>query len=403
MTKSLVISKRIIDSLASRQEGEQWELLIAQLLRRLELKPDEKAMAEAAYDLLGASIAKKLNLPRHDVDVFAQGSMRTQTTINPRHPTNFDIDVFVKLTGPGYDAMDAETMFHSFGKALEGNESVTGVPYKKRRCWRLDYPNKPFYFDVTPAVRGTSYAGLGLRVRDPETIWAPTNPADFANWFCKRAELRFIFGARVIKSIAMDERASVEPLPQEEVGLDDILRRTVQLMKLHRDNMYHYADVKRKEAQPISVIIVTLATHAYADLWNNGKASFRSPLEVVLALVERMPFFIDYTSGKYLVANPELHGENFADRWNSDSGLRAAEFKRWHARLETDLEKLLHQGTKTANEADIREVFGAVGVEAWKASQPKSNILDGLLLSSTGLTKFNPTTPIKPGTADSLG
>lgn len=401
MTTSLVLSQRILKSLASRHEEQQWEVLIAKLLKRLELEEHERADAERAYEELGNSIAAKLKLPRHEVEVFPQGSMRTQTTINPRHPTKFDLDIVVKLLGPGYDSMAPEVMFQTFGTALKGNESVTGVPYQKRRCWRLDYPNKPFYFDVTPAVKGTTYAGGSLRVRDPDTQWAPTNPADFADWFCERADLRFAFAELLAKDESV-KRASVEPLPDGEVGLDDILRRAVQLMKLHRDNMYHFADEKRKDAKPISVILVTLATKAYADLWATKRSSFQSPLEVVLALVEKMPAYIN-TSGKYSVENPKLPHENFADRWNSDSGARANEFRVWHKRLELDLEKLLHQTSKAAKEADIREVFGGVGVEAWKASQPKVGILDGLI-SSGGLgTKGNPSVVIPPGSSDTLG
>lgn len=396
------LSKRLTESLVARQEVHQWEQLIATLLKRLELHPSEKAEAEREYEKLGESIARKLDLPRHEVEVFPQGSMRTQTTISPRHPVKFDIDIFVKLTGPGYDHMDSETMFQAFGKALEGNEAVTGVRVAKRRCWRLQYPNKPFYFDVTPAVRGTTAAGGALRVRDPDTTWAPTNPKDFAEWFCNHAAQRFEFAVSVERSVVL-EKASVEQLPQEAVGIDDILRRTVQLMKLHRDNMYHLAADKHKEAQPISVIIVTLVTEAYAELLKTHRHSFGSPLEVVLKLVEKMPEYIQRSGARYSVPNPKLRLENFADRWNFDDGARAAEFKRWHARLELDLDKLLHQGAKTAKEADIREVFGAAGVEAWRASRPKSNILDGLISTAGASGKTNPSAPVKPGSSDTLG
>lgn len=401
MTTPPTLSKRIIDSLISRQEEQQWEQLIGSLLRRLELRAADKAEAEREYKILGDSIAEKLKLPRHEVVVYAQGSMRTQTTISPRHPVKFDIDIFVELVGPGYSTMAAETMFHGFGKALEGNESVTGARKEKRRCWRLEYPGKAFYFDVTPAVRGTTYAGGALRVRDPATQWAPTNPGEFAEWFCTSADQRFVFTTPLLKSERAIARSGVEPLPNEPVGLGDILRRTVQLMKLHRDNMYWFADEKRKEAQPISIIIVTLVTHAYTELIRTHRTSFRSPLEVVLKLVEMMPDFLKRQGEKYSVPNPKLPLENFADRWNHDNGARAAEFKRWHARLELDLDKLLHNGTKTASEADIREVFGNVGVEAWKLSRPKSDILDGLISSAAPLS--NPKAPIKPGSSDTLG
>ena len=401
MTTPPTLSKRIIDTLISRQEEQQWEELIGSLLRRLELNATDKADAEREYTALGDSIAKKLSLPRHDVIVSPQGSMRTQTTIAPRYPVNFDIDIFVELDGPGYDTIDSETMFQTFGKALEGNEEVTGEREEKRRCWRLGYPGKPFYFDVTPAVRGSTYAGGTLRIRDPDTQWAPTNPGEFAEWFCNHAKERFVFATSLLKSEGMVARSDVEPLPSDPVGLDDILRRTVQLMKLHRDNMYWFADQARKETQPISIIIVTLVTQAYEKLIRTQRTGFRSPLEVVLKLVEMMPQYIRRSGGKYSVPNPKLPLENFADRWNSDNEARAKEFKRWHARLELDLEKLLHHGAKTAPEAEIREVFGNVGVEAWKLSRPKANVLDGLLTSAGPLS--NPVAPIKPGSSDTLG
>lgn len=401
MSTHPILSKRVLDSLIARQEEEQWEQLIANLLHRLELSAEDKAEAESAYTTLGHSIAHKLNLPQHDVDVFPQGSMRTQTTINQR--TKFDLDIVVKLSGPGYDKLDAETMFKNFGKALEGNESTTGVPEPKRRCWRLQYPNKPFYFDVTPAVIGSSYASdAHLRVRDPDTIWAPTNPTEFADWFCERAALRFIFNKTLIKGVALDH-ANIQPLPQEEVAIDDVLRRTVQLIKLHRDNMYWYAEPKQKETQPISVIIVTLATNAYHDLWQKRRQEFRSPIEVVLAVVEAMPNYILKNEKGYSVPNPKLVAENFADRWNHDHGLRAAQFTRWHNQLERDLDSLLHQNTKTATDASIRAVFGSAGVDAWKASTPTSNVLDGLISSSNTHSKSNPSAPTKPGSSSTLG
>jgi len=242
-----------------------------------------------------------------------------------------------------------------------------------------------------------------LRVRDPDTNsnWSPTNPLEFAQWFCERADRRFEFSRPLFKA-AMDE-ARIEPLPKDEVELDDLLRRTVQIMKLHRDNMYHFAAENHKVAQPISVIIVTLATHAYENLLNDKSHTFTSPIEVALALVEAMPDYINKSAGKYFVYNPALPAENFADRWNDDENRRAEEFSRWHKQLTTDLSKLLHTGSRSANEADIREVFGAAGVEAWKETRPTASGLDGIINSARGLANTTPTAAIKPGSSQTLG
>ena len=403
MTTNPSLPKRVIASLNARSEARQWEQLIGNLLRRLELDPVDRARAEADYEKLAERVADKLSLPRHDVHIFPQGSMRTQTTISQRHPMKFDLDLIVKLTGPKYDSPNPEVMFAAFGKALEGNESVTGTPEEKRRCWRLGYPGKPYYFDLTPAVRDqTGQAGSSLSVRDPDTPWAPSNPEEFADWFCTNANLRFPFQMAVRKS-QIEARTTVTPLPDGEVALDDILRRAVQLMKLHRDSLYWGVDENKKLAMPISVIIVTLATHAYSDLLSSRAHEFSSPIEVVLEVVDAMESYIERGQHGWRVENPALAGENFADKWNTDGGARRAEFMRWHSKLETDLEAMLYQNARVPSEDKVRSVFGPAGLEAWKASRPKANVLDGLIASGMGASKTNPDRPVKTGSSNTLG
>ena len=154
---------------------------------------------------------------------------------------------------------------------------------------------------------------------------------------------------------------------------------------------------------PISVIIVTLATNAYADLYAARRTSFSSPIELVLALVEAMPHYIQKDHTGWRVENPKLKGENFADRWNSDEDARALEFERWHARLETDLEALLHQSHRAPSEDRIRGIFGTAGLEAWKASRPRVSVLDGLIGSADGFTRSNPDKPVRTGSSNTLG
>lgn len=397
------LSKRVAESLALRNQTRQWEKLIGELLRRLELPFAAKQDAEAEYMELGNDIAAKLGLARTEVNVYAQGSMRTQTTISPRYPSKFDIDVVVELLGPRYRNPHAELMFHEFGLSLRGNEAVTGAPEARRRCWRLPYPNKPYYFDVTPAVIDDVRAtGAALKVRDPDTGWTPSNPKEFADWFCERADLRFHF-QRLVHKNAIEARSTVTPLPDEDIGIDDILRRTLQLLKLHRDNMYWFEKEEISDARPISVILLTLATHAYENLYRYRAHEFTSPIEVVLAIVEDMPLHIVAGPSGPEVRNPLLPSENFADRWQHDGGLRQREFYRWHKRVEEDLDYLLHQDSEDATEDRIRSVFGNAGVEAWKASKPKASVFGGLLATAPGQPKANPSAPLNTGSKRTLG
>ena len=115
MTTNPTLSKRIIESLNARSESKQWGELIGNLLRRLELDATERRNAEADYEKLADDIASKLSIPRHDVEIFPQGSMRTQTTISQRYPIKFDLDVLVKLSGPKYTSPNPEVMFQAFG------------------------------------------------------------------------------------------------------------------------------------------------------------------------------------------------------------------------------------------------------------------------------------------------
>lgn len=371
------------------------------LLKRLELDEAEKKDAEIEYMAMADDIACKLDIPRNDVTVYPQGSMRTQTTISPRGTAKFDIDVVVELSGTKYQHLDSESLFQSFGQALEGREALTGAPIPRRRCWKLTYPNKSYYFDVTPAVADTiKFPGAGLRVRDPDTGWSPSNPKEYADWFTAIAENRFPFQLKLTMDGLIEARKSVDPLPTEPVEIDDILRRTVQLIKLHRDNYYHYATDAQKDAKPISVIIVTAATHAFENIWNTRRTSMRSPIEVVLAVVEEMLQHIKQdSSGKYWVPNPKLPSENFADRWNSDKGVRAREFSSWHKKLEVDLEALLTDKYSTSTEGKLKSVFGQAGVDAWRVSlglADAGNSLLKSLVASSGAQVTNPSqaTPV---------
>src|SRR5690606_37442475 len=109
-----------------------------------------------------------------------------------------------------------------------------------------------------------------------------------------------------VAKVAAEARTQVDPLPDDDVGLDDILRRAVQLVKLHRDTIYRGAPTEKQELMPISVIIVTLLTHAYEKLLAERAYDFHSPIEVVLELIEMMPSLIVHHNGKWYVPNPAL-------------------------------------------------------------------------------------------------
>ena len=406
MNQKLSLSKSVMASLLARHQAEQWEGFIVSMLQRLELDEKERARAEMHYNVLAHQIANRLHVADTDVHIVVQGSMRTQTTISPRGNAKFDLDIVVKLTGGLFDGVDSETFFYTFGQALKGLNDAAGDPKPKPRCWRLDYPGEPFYFDVTPALPGSqAITGTDLRVRDPKTRWTPSNPEEFADWFCRISALRFGFESRKFEARTFDH-AQIDPIPSSPVGIDDVLRRTVQLIKLHRDNYYYGSLVSdaRKEAKPISVILVTLATHAYRDLWSKARNRFSSPIELALELVEQLPSRIERPDGKFWVANPALPQENFAERWNQDGGARAKEFATWHTQLTSDLELLFNEDYNSKSEQRIRRVFGQHGVDSWKASSGGmgTSVLSGLRATVPAQPRSNPSSPTPTGSKNTL-
>jgi hypothetical protein len=401
MTTTNNYAKRILETLQARKEQVQWETFIVEMLQKLELSPGERARATKYYEALGHHVAVKLGMADTDAHVFVQGSMRTQTTVSPRGNQSFDLDVVVKLTGPKVHGItDSERFFQNFGSALKGIKGADD-PTAKRRCWRLNYPGEPFYFDVTPALPGSRSLGVAtdLRVRDPKTRWSPSNPEEFADWFCTIANKRFSFH-RGLREMFAKAETQVTPIPDAPVGIDDILRRGIQLMKLHRDNYYWNLSDERKGAKPISVILVTLAGQAYNHMVTHEQIAYSSPIEVLLELVDRMPSGIVTAGRSYRVSNPALASENFADRWNSDEGLRAREFNIWQKQLSSDLEALFTEEYNKKSETRIRSVFGQYGVDAWKASMPSA--LQGLLAAVPGQPQTNPTSVRPQGSKNTL-
>lgn len=145
---------------------------------------------------------------------------------------------------------------------------------------------------------------------------------------------------RIIQQLAVAKRlanANVAPFPerQERKG---ILRRTVQLLKRHRD---HYFLAVDEEVAPISVVITTLAMQSYSYCVRNH--TFPDELQVLIDTIRMMPHFIERSQRKgrsfYAVWNKTTDGENFAERWNSEPK-RVNAFYEWHERALANFENI---------------------------------------------------------------
>lgn len=95
-------------------------------------------------------------------------------------------------------------------------------------------------------------------------------------------------------------------------------------MKRHRDVRF----ARDTENRPVSIILTTLAGHAYQGEDN--------VYDAVLRLISDMPRHIEVRAGRWWVANPVEPDENFADKWNEKPERRDA-FLKWLVDVRNDM------------------------------------------------------------------
>jgi len=304
------------------------------LCQSMELTATQYQEAQAKYEAVSNWLADSDDPRLASGLIFPQGSMRLGTTVKPLGRDEFDIDLVSQL---GYAQTDSPNeVYGAIGSRLSANGTYKALLERKNRCWRLNYAESSgLHMDITPAIRNVICTNDGLLVPDRElSDWSPSNPAGYADWFEERAKLRptmlFVEGVTL--------RADIAPLP-EQIQLKGPLKRIVQLCKRHRDLMFVDDNTG---AAPISIVLTTLAAHAYERLARTAR--FNNEYELVAAVIRAMPDFIkiDESSGQpiYVIDNPTTDGENFAERWN-DHPERAQAFYRWYGRMLTDLDKLM--------------------------------------------------------------
>ena len=108
---------------------------------------------------------------------------------------------------------------------------------EKKRCWRLNYARE-FHLDISPTIVNLKCTKGGELVPDKKLRdWHPTNPAGYKALFETRANLQP--RVQIAKFAYARDHAQVEPFPTKPTG-KGVLRRTVQLLKRHRDIYYQH-------------------------------------------------------------------------------------------------------------------------------------------------------------------
>lgn len=295
------------------------------------------------------------------VDVFAyvQGSLRIGTPIRPLAGGDFDVDT-VLLYGLSDRQISQDQLKRRAGLDLQAflqtpDAHADGLVRLEEgsRAWTLSWPQRKFHMDVLPAIPKLGVASdTAIQLPDRALVtWQDSDPRGFAIWFAQRAERRLVF---------KEARAQVEAVPVFRNR--NTLQRAVQVLKRHRDLYFQDDD----ENKPASVIVTTLAAHAYdgrTDIFN-----------AVVAIVSTMEHYVEKRGIETWVQNPVVPTENFAHKWASHP-VREQRFHQWLADLNRELQTAQTQGWPAAVPT-FERLFGAEPVQ--KAALRMGNEVRGL-------------------------
>lgn len=321
--------------------------------------------------------------------IYLQGSIQLATTVKPIGQDEFDVDlVFFSPNISKYDIEPSE-LNRLIGDRLRENDDYRNMmdasPNNGRlkRGWRITYADE-FHLDITPSINNHTEYNNSEYVPDRKIQdWKPSNPRDYAVWFndsaSKLPSWSFIFKDSI--NIAMESH-KVTDFPEDE-EMKPLLKRYVQILKRHRDEMF-----KEREQKPISIIITTLATHAYNECVKSKV--YNNELDLLVDVIREMPNYIINDSGKYFILNPKTRYENFAERWNEVIAKKSA-FDAWHENVLAFFESLYTiSGTHNMFDA-LGRSFGKAQVSSVYedmnsfVSQHREAGILGLGLSSSGI------------------
>lgn len=325
------VSPQTFDSPEIHRKSAVYSIL-DEICRDLELTEAQLDAAKTSYEAVADWLSGSTVPVLRNIRVYAHGSAGLGTSVKPLRREDFDVDLICLVLGFTADRSPAE-LKRLIGDRLRENARYAVMLEEKKRCWRLNY-EREFHLDISPTILNLECTKGGELVPDRKLRdWHPTNPSGYKALFDTRAKL--LPRVKVTKSGRANDQANVEPFPIKPTGRG-VLRRTVQLLKRHRDI---YFESVTAEVAPISIVITTLAAQAYE--YCVRMFAFDTELDVVVATIRLMPRFIEqrmvYGRLEYWVANETTEGENFADRWNAEPA-RVEAFHAWHAKALVDFE-----------------------------------------------------------------
>lgn len=329
---------------------ESWETLLFRAAHDISLTKDQYALICKRYEVLQGILNVDDEPLLAGAHIFVQGSIGQHTTIKPPpgaegELATIDADAIVWLPRAGQAT--APDVLHALERRVAKGSRVDAKIEQLRRGVRIVYADESpgFHIDITPARNASGNVGVNgegsLVVADRVTGWKASSPRPYSLWLSNASEQQIMVAdlasLRMRKMVLAE--ATQDPLPGYEDYIDaNPLRAAIKLLKRNRDTWSLREN--KVSMKPISVLITTLASEAYAEIVAQSRTQPMRPIEALIALVNRMPELVRGYRGAYQVCNPTNPGENFAEKWNRPNGegdgYRQA-FLDWHAAASQDV------------------------------------------------------------------
>ena len=398
----------------------QAETYLEALAKALEIPPSRYEQAENSYKSLGDWFHRDDSSIRDfDPDVFVQGSFRLGTVTKPQSKDEeYDVDSGCSLTYLDKSKLSQANLKELLGKEIKlyrKSRGITKEVHEGRRCWRLDYADgAQFHMDIVPCIPNgldqrriledknldARFADTAIAITDNEVLpqylqitndWPRSNPRGYAEWFKSRMGDVFlrqreqVFNEMRNKGIT----ANVEDIPTYRVRTP--LQSAIMILKRHRDVMFENDPTNK----PISIILTTLAAHAY-----HGENTIGYTL---LSILSRMEDAIEHDGQKFIIKNPTDALENFADKWHEHPE-RAQAFFFWLEQARKDFLEVgvLVEHQRMSSILENRMGHGLteqIGNSIFQSTGPgTSSLLSAATAASSPRVSFSdePRTPKKP-------
>ena len=307
---------------------------------KLDISDCDMEKLNQTYQTVADWLKKGDELSEFDIHIYSQGSVGLGTVVKPVGRDDFDVDAVCQLDNTA-TCLKAEGLKQLVGDRLKENKSLDyHLDEEGKRCWTLIYND--YHLDVLPSVdTDDDYILATNKDENGAYSYVRTNPLGYRKWFLNIANKynRMLF-----------DNAKIDKLP--EYVHKTPLQKAVQLLKQHRNMMF-----KGDKDKPISIIITTLCALTY----EKGSNVFEALEEFINDYAKH----IHRDQKGYLIENPTVRGENFAEKWNSNPTKKAA-FDKWIDQFKEVFSKLMNSKSIDDFLQTGKEMFGSSFVQSAK-------------------------------------